>query len=118
MNLFQIIAVSGLLFIVVVEWLRLYRGKTNLMGPILRSFIWLSAVGFILFPDSLTYIAHWLGIGVGANLLLYLLTLSFIAVSFMLYARIVQLRRQMTILVRHLALSHPLPPPAPTKVDA
>ena len=77
----------------------------------------LTAIGFILFPDSLTYVARWLGIGVGANLLLYLLTFAFIAVSFMLYARIVQLRRQMTLLVRHLALSNPLPPSTSPKAD-
>ena len=114
MNLFQIVAISVLLVIVVIEWVRRYRRKAGVAGPLLRSIIWLTAIGFILFPDSLTYIARWLGIGVGANLLLYLLTLAFIAVSFMLYARIVQLRRQMTLLVRHLALSQPLPPaPSP-----
>lgn len=117
MNLFQIFAVSGLLVIVVIEWLRVYRRRVSLMGPLVRSIIWLTAIGFILYPDSLTYIAHWLGIGVGANLLLYLLTLAFLAVSFMLYARTVQLRRQMTLLVRHLALSQPLPPPANTKAQ-
>ena len=88
MNLFQLIAISGLLVIVVIEWVRVYRRRIGLMGPLVRSVIWLSAIGFILFPDSLTYIARWLGIGVGANLLLYLLTLAFIAVSFLLYAQL------------------------------
>lgn len=110
MNLFQILAITGLVLLVVVEWLRVYRHKINAGSPLFRSLIWLSAIGFILFPDSLTYIARWLGIGVGANLLLYLLTFAFLAVSFLLYARIVQLRRQMTLLVRHLALTQPLPP--------
>lgn len=117
MNLFQIIAVSVLFVIVVIEWLRVYRHKTSLMGPLLRSLLWLAAIGFILYPDALTYVARWLGIGVGANLLLYLLTFAFIAVSFLLYARTVQLRRQMTLLVRHLALSQPLPPTTSQKAQ-
>lgn len=117
MNLFQIVAVSVLLIIVVVEWVRWQRHNAGMLGPLLRSLLWLTGICFILFPDSLTYIAHWLGIGVGANLLLYLLTFAFLAVSFMLYARIVQLRRQMTLLVRHLALSHPLPPSATPKAN-
>ena len=116
MNLFQILAISGLLFLIVIEWLRVYLRRIPAGSPLFRSIIWLAAIGFISFPDSLTYIAHWLGIGVGANLLLYLLTLAFLAVSFMLYARTVQLRRQMTQLVRHLALSQPLPPPSAKKV--
>lgn len=111
MNLFQIIAISVLLILVSIEWYRLIRRQASLGGPLFRSAIWLTACVLILFPDTLTYIAHWLGIGVGSNLLLYLLTLAFLAVSFMLYARTVQLRRQMTLLVRHLALSQPLPPP-------
>ena len=116
MNLFQIIAFSGLFLLIVIEWVRVIesarvaRHRVGTGGPLFRSLIWLSAIGFILFPDSLTYVARWLGIGIGANLLLYLLTFAFIAVSFMLYARIVQLRRQMTLLVRHLALSQPLAP--------
>jgi hypothetical protein len=113
-NLFQILAISVLLLLVMIELVRAMRRQTGLGGPLFRSFIWLMACGFILFPDTLTYIARWLGIGVGANLLLYLLALAFVAVSFLLYARTVQLRRQMTLLVRHLALAHPLPP-APRK---
>ncbi|HQR08729.1 MAG TPA: DUF2304 domain-containing protein [Gemmatales bacterium] len=117
MNLFQIVAVTGLLLLLVIEWLRVVRYRISAGGPLFRSLIWLAAIGFILFPDSLTYIARWLGIGVGANLLLYLLTFAFLAVSFMLYARIVHLRRQMTQLVRHLALSQPLPPAPSQKAN-
>ena len=114
MNLFQIIAISVLLILVAFEMIRVVRRQASIGGPLFRSLVWLIACGLILFPDTLTYIARWLGIGVGANLLLYLLALAFVAVSFLLYARTVQLRRQMTLLVRHLALSHPLPP-APRK---
>lgn len=116
MNLFQIIAVTLLALIVVWEWLRLVRHRLSLGGPLFRTLIWVTAISLILYPDTLTYIARWLGIGQGANLLLYLLTLAFIAVSFILYARTVQLRRQMTLLVRHLALSNPLPPTNQPKV--
>lgn len=116
MNLFQILAVSLLGLIIVGEWLRVARHRLGLGGPLFRTLIWLTAIGFILFPDTLTYLARWMGIGQGANLLLYLLALAFIAVSFMLYARTVQLRRQMTLLVRHLALSQPLPPHHQPKV--
>lgn len=115
MNLFQIIAISLLVLILVAERTRVVRYRHPLRGPLFRSTIWLAAIGFILFPDTLTYIARFLGIGVGANLLLYLLTFAFLAVSFLLYARIVQLRRQLTLLVRHLALERPLPPAPPPK---
>ncbi|HMO35490.1 MAG TPA: DUF2304 domain-containing protein [Gemmatales bacterium] len=110
MNLFQWIAVPFLVLLVVWEWARVARHRLPLIGPLLRTALWLLAIGLILYPDTLTYIARFLGIGVGVNLLLYLLTFTFLAVSFLLYARIVQLRRQLTQLVRHLALEHPWPP--------
>lgn len=116
MNLFQIIAISVIVVIILVECVRIARHRHSLLAPAFRSLIWLAALGFIIYPDTLTYIARFLGIGVGSNLLLYLLTFAFLAVSFILYARIVQLRRQLTLLVRHLALERPLPP-APPKVN-
>jgi hypothetical protein len=109
-NLFQGFALVLLVVIVVAEWVRVVRSHLSWGGPLLRTAIWLAACGFILFPDSLTYVARALGIGRGADILLYGLTLAFLFMSFFLYARIVQLRRQMTELVRHLALAHPLSP--------
>ena len=110
MNLFQDLAVGLLLVVIFAEWVRVARTGVPWAGPIVRTVIWLAAAGFILFPDSLTYFARSLGINRGADFLLYGLTLAFLATSFLLYARIVQLRRQMTRLVRHLALTQPLPP--------
>lgn len=110
MNLFQDLAVALLLVVIVAEWVRVFRHALPAGGPAFRTLIWLAAVVLILSPDSLTHLANALGIHRGADLLLYGLTLAFLAMSFLLYARIVQLRRQLTELVRHLALSQPQPP--------
>ncbi len=118
MNGFQIFAIALLLGVVVLDWVRAWQQSSWRIGVVIRSAIWLSACGFILFPDALTYLAQVLGIGRGADILLYGLTLAFLAVSFALYARIVQLRRQMTQLVRHLALAHPLPPLSSNSMDS
>jgi small membrane protein len=113
-NLFQSLAIPLLLVIIVAEWVRVLRHGLPWAGPLFRTIIWLAATGFILFPDSLTHLANTLGIGRGADILLYGLTLAFLFMSFLLYARIVQLRRQMTQIVRHLALTQPLPPTGKT----
>jgi hypothetical protein len=118
MILFQVFAITLLVLIVIFDSIRIYKQAGSWMGYLLRTFVWLSACLFILFPDTLTYFAHLFGIGRGADALLYLLTLAFIAVSFLLYARIVQLRRQMTQLMRHLALAHPLVPIASKTEDS
>lgn len=118
MTLFQDLAIALLVVIVLAEWVRVVRQHLPWGGPALRTAIWLAACGFILFPDALTYLARALGIGRGADILLYGLTLAFLFMSFFLYARIVQLRRQVTELVRHLALSRPLPPAPPEGREA
>jgi hypothetical protein len=112
-TLFQDLAIALLLVVVFAEWVRVVRHHLPWGGPLFRTAIWLAACGFILFPDTLTHVARALGIGRGADILLYGLTLAFLAVSFLLYARIIQLRRQVTELVRHLALTRPLPPAPP-----
>jgi hypothetical protein len=118
MILFQVFAITLLVLIVIFDSLRVYKVSGSWIGYLLRTLIWLSACVFILFPDELTYVANALGIGRGANLLLYLLTLAFIATSFLLYARIVQLQRQITQLIRHLALVHPIAPATGTVQDS
>src|SRR5262249_32810356 len=110
-------AITLLVLIVVLDSLRVYKGSGSWIGYLFRTLIWFSACVFILFPDVLTYVANLLGIGRGANLLLYLLALAFIAVSFLLYARIVQMQRQITLLIRHLAIAHPLAPHETTPQD-
>lgn len=110
MNAFQALASGLLLFVVAAEWSRVFRHALPWGGPALRTLIWLAACAFIYSPDTLTHVANALGINRGADLLLYGLTLAFLFMSFLLYARIVQLRRQMTQLVRHLALTRPQPP--------
>jgi small membrane protein len=116
--IFQVLAITLLILIVLFDSLRVYKQSGNWLGYILRTLIWLSACLFILFPDTLTYFANRLGIGRGADVLLYLLTLAFIAVSFLLYTRVVQLQRQITQVVRHLALAQPLPPSASPRQDS
>jgi hypothetical protein len=118
MILFQVFAITLLVLIVIFDSIRVYQGSGSWIGYLLRTFIWLSACLFILFPDTLTYFARLLGVGRGADVLLYLLTLAFIAMSFLLYSRIVQMQRQITQLVRHLALAHPLAPNAAMAQDS
>jgi hypothetical protein len=71
---------------------------------VVRCLVWLAAAVGIAFPQLLTQIALALSIGRGADLVLYLSVLAFLATSFYFYSRCVSLQRQMTQLVRHLAV--------------
>lgn len=70
---------------------------------LLIAFVVLAAMA-ILFPRLLTQVAQTLGVGRGADLLLYGLTVVFLGYVAASYRRMRQLEQQVTTLARELAL--------------
>lgn len=64
----------------------------------------------VLYPDSLTRVARVVGVGRGADLLLYLLVVTFMLSSVVLFRRVGDLERRYTELARTIALQRPLSP--------
>jgi hypothetical protein len=62
------------------------------------------AVVVVLFPETANDIAHFVGVGRGADLLLYLLTLGFISVCINLYLKSKIEEQKMAKLARKVAL--------------
>lgn len=62
------------------------------------------AVLSVLFPQWLTWIAQLIGVGRGADLVLYGLVLMFLAFVYTQYRRNLALQRQLTLLSRKIAL--------------
>ncbi|MGD8278973.1 MAG: DUF2304 domain-containing protein [Gemmatimonadota bacterium] len=104
MNTFQWIAIPilGLLFLRAV--FRLAAGARPRWWLLVSAAIWLAAAITILIPDLTTDIAHTLGIGRGADLLIYIVAILFIASFFFFYNRYRRLEAELTRLVRQLAL--------------
>jgi hypothetical protein len=57
-----------------------------------------------LFPGDLSWIAHKVGVGRGADLVLYILVVSFMLVSVILFRRMADLERRYVVLARALAI--------------
>jgi len=66
-----------------------------------------------LFPGLSQWMAEWLGIGRGVDLLLYCTSVVLLYALFLCYVRIKGLERKLTGIVRHMALHAPVPPEAP-----
>jgi hypothetical protein len=64
----------------------------------------LLAVAAVIAPDLTTKFANAIGIGRGADLLLYMLTVAFIASLAMQSRRAIELSRRNTLLVREIAI--------------
>jgi small membrane protein len=59
----------------------------------------------VLFPDVLTTVAEAVGVGRGADLLLYVLVVTFMLVSVVLFRRLAELERRYTEVARSVALN-------------
>jgi hypothetical protein len=106
MNLFQVLALLALGTALGAELVSLARKPVGGRMRWLRAIVWTAAVGAILHPEWSQSLANQIGIGRGADLVLYLFVLAFLGVSFYFYSRYVRLQRQLTDVVRHLAIQN------------
>lgn len=73
----------------------------------LIGFVILTAIA-VMFPAMLTRVAQFVGVGRGADLLLYGLTVAFLGFVAASYRRMRLLERQVTVLARELAVREAL----------
>jgi hypothetical protein len=66
--------------------------------------VWLGTASVIIFPDATSFLAHLLGIGRGADLIIYTSLLISFYLIFRLYLAVVRLEQAITEVVRAVAL--------------
>jgi small membrane protein len=101
MNGIKILLITGVAFIAVYFFIRL---RNSLFDLLLLIILIAAAIVFILFPDITNRLAHYLGVGRGADLIFYTSILIFWFVILKLYARIRKLEQIITAVVRKEAL--------------
>ncbi len=104
MTPFQWLSLACLALALVWELVMLAVGRGNWRVALVRCGVWIAAAIAITRPDLLQSLANRIGIRRGADLLIYLLALTFLATTFFLYSRYVRLERQVVQLVRELAI--------------
>ncbi len=78
--------------------------RSRLWYRLLAVFLFLTALFFVLFPDITNVIAHYLGVGRGADLLLYVTVFACIHTFLLLYMKIRKLERKATEQIRSIAM--------------
>lgn len=104
MTLFQCLSISALSVLFVREVIQAWSTPVSGAGRWLRGMVWLLAAVAIARPDMVQQLAESVGIHRGADLVFYLFVLAFVWVSFYFYSRFVRMQRQLTQLIRCLAL--------------
>ena len=102
----QILLVAGIVAIAIID---LRAGAGSARNQALRRLGLLAFVGLaifsVLFPQWLTWVARNLGVGRGADLVLYGLVIAFLSYLATAHRRAVALERKITVLARKLALN-------------
>ena len=104
MNLFQIFAVIIVGTLFVLSLVAMSRGWATRRESLTWALVWLSAAVAIIWPDVTGKIAKAFGIGRGADLVLYCAVVVMMIGFLMVYTRLRHIRRELTLLVRALAI--------------
>ncbi|MEZ6143252.1 MAG: DUF2304 domain-containing protein [Zavarzinella sp.] len=107
MNLFQWIALPTLSLLFIWDCVALIRSAPRLrLDRVIRCLIWFLAAVAVRSPDITVRLANSVGISRGTDLVLYLFVFASIGTAFHFYGRIVKLERQITDLIRHIAINN------------
>ncbi len=106
MNPFQILALSVVALLFLLSVVLFVKGWATCRDAILWMLLWAAAGVAIVWPKVTKIVANALGIGRGADLLLYCTFVAMMVGFLMVYARLRRLRRELTLLVRHLAITN------------
>lgn len=125
MNLFQILAIAVVTGLLALSIVAMVRGWATRREGLAWASVWLCTGVAIARPDLTVRIARFMGIGRGADLVLYCAVIVMLIGFFMVYARLRRLRRDLTLLSRHLAIRdaamtpqpNSLPPSAAKQID-
>jgi hypothetical protein len=103
-TLFQWLTLPVVLGLLIRELIDRRRRTASPGFWIIRCLVWIAAGTAIARPQLVQEVATAIGIHRGTDLVLYLFVLLFLVTSFYFYWQKVTLQRQITVLVRHLAI--------------
>jgi hypothetical protein len=104
MTTFQEIGLPLVGFLAIVTLVAMVRHAINGRAGTGWLLLWVAAALAIAKPSITAVIAHALGIGRGADLVFYCSILGMLVAFFLVYTRFKRLEREITRLVRHLAI--------------
>lgn len=104
MTTFQIAALPLLALMALATAIQIARRRLAPRFGMAWLALWIAAAVSIADPELLVRVAHFLGIGRGADLVLYLSVIFTFAAFFITYLRFRRVDEQLTKIVRHLAI--------------
>ncbi len=104
MRLFQILVLPFIAAMFVVSARSLFRVRARPLASAFWLLVWSAAGVAVAQPEMTTQVARVLGIRRGADLLMYCTVLGFLVGFYVVYLKVRQLTREITVLTRELAI--------------
>ena len=104
MTTFQIVTLPLIALIILATVIQIGRRRLALRFGFAWIVLWAAAAVSIADPDLLVRAAHFLGIGRGADLVLYLSVIFSFSAFFITYLRFRRVDEQLTTIVRQIAI--------------
>jgi hypothetical protein len=104
LNLIQMILLVFVASLLLVALIATIRGRVSRVAGALWVVICLGGGAAVIWPGLTTRVARFLGIGRGTDLILYGTVVGMVLGFIMMYIRIRRLRRDITLLVRQIAI--------------
>ncbi len=102
----QVLATIFILFAVSRVILRMKDHKITFIELMFWLSVWAGMIVVVFFPNITEYVAAILGIGRGIDVIVYVSIAMIFYLIFRLYIKIVDLEREITLLVRELSLKN------------
>ncbi len=108
MNWFQVVSLPLIVVLLAGSIKQIVRGGRARRAGAAGAVLWLTAAVAIHQPDFTTRVAGLLGIGRGADLLIYVVAILFLAACFYFYQRLQHIESALTEIVRNMAIQEAL----------
>ncbi len=102
--LIQAIIIIVVVLIISRIFLQFKSKKINLRELVFWTVLWLLLVVVVLLPQTVNLLADYMGVGRGVDVVIYLSIIVLFYIIFRIFARLEKLERDITKIVRHLAL--------------
>jgi hypothetical protein len=103
MTLIQVILVIAVIILLLL-YLKLFRN--TLLQRILFVFVFVAGIVAVIFPELTNRIANFVGVGRGADLLLYLMVIIFYFAFIVLYRKLNKIQDRQTEIIREISIQN------------
>jgi len=102
----QILVTIFIIFILLKLFLQKQKSKISLVAFLVWFLLWLAVLIVFWLPDTTSYLAAWLGIGRGADLVVYVSILVIFYMVFKIFVRLNKIDEEITKVVRNDAIKN------------